>query len=149
MPAGRQIRDFVLLAGILVVVLTGANIPAPLYVVYESLFGFKPDLTTLIFGVYAVGALTALLFFGRVSDHLGRRPVLGASLAMIGVSTAVFLTAENVLMLCVARLLSGLAVGLVMASAAAGLTEFAPHGDTHRAAVVSTSASMIGLGLGP
>ncbi|MGW8955557.1 MFS transporter [Streptomyces sp. NPDC055709] len=149
MPTGQHNRDFVLLAGILVVVLTGANIPAPLYVVYESIFGFTPDLTTVIFAVYAVGVLTALLFFGRMSDHLGRRPVMGASLALMAVSTAVFLTAENAAMLCVARLLSGLAVGLVVAAATAALSEFAPHGDVHQAAAVSTSASMIGFGMGP
>ncbi|MCP3820693.1 MFS transporter [Streptomyces sp. A3M-1-3] len=147
--AGRRSRDFALLAGILVVVLAGANIPTPLYVVYESLFGFRPDLTTVIFGVYAVGVLVSLLFFGRASDHLGRRPVIGAALVLTAASAALFLAAENVLMLCLARLVSGLAIGLVVAPATAGLSELEPGRNARRAAVVATSATMIGLGLGP
>ncbi|MEU9015742.1 MFS transporter [Streptomyces sp. NPDC048479] len=145
----RRGRDFALMAGILVVVLTGANIPAPLYVVYESLFGFRPDLTTVIFAVYAVGVLSSLLFFGRASDHLGRRPVIGAALLLMAVSTALFLTAVNVLMLCLARMVSGLAIGLLVSPATAGLSELEPGRDAHRAAVTATSASMVGFGLGP
>lgn len=147
--AGRRRRDFALLAGILVIVLTGANIPAPLYVVYESVFHFRPDLTTLIFAVYAVGVLMSLLFFGRASDHLGRRPVIGAALALMAASAAVFLAAENVAMLCLARWVSGLAIGLVVAPATAGLSELEPTGNARRAALTATCASMLGLGFGP
>jgi MFS family permease len=35
--------------------------------------GFGPSTLTLIYAVYAFGALAALLFTGRLSDHLGRR----------------------------------------------------------------------------
>ncbi|MEV6319311.1 MFS transporter [Streptomyces sp. NPDC051776] len=147
--AVRRLPGFALLAGILVTVLTGSNIPAPLYVVYESRFGFRPDLTTVIFAVYTVGAMTSLLFFGRVSDHLGRRPVIAAALTLMAISTVLFLSAQNVPMLCAARLFSGLAVGLVVAPATAGLGELAPRSKPRRAAVVATAASMLGFGFGP
>ncbi|WP_181160385.1 MFS transporter [Streptomyces solincola] len=146
---GRRRRHFWLLAGVLSAVLTGANIPAPLYVIYEAQFHFKPDLTTVVFGVYAVGVLTSLLCYGRASDHLGRRSVIAAAIVLMALSAAIFLTAQNVLMLCLARLVSGLAIGLVAAPATAGLSELEPDGDARRAAVVATAASMIGLGLGP
>jgi MFS family permease len=44
---------------------------------------------------------------------------------------------------------SGVAAGLITGVAAAALTELEPHGRTQRAAVVSTTVSTFGLGLGP
>ncbi len=40
--------------------------------------------TTVIFAIYAIGVLGALLVFGRWSDAIGRRPILlaGAVLAL-------------------------------------------------------------------
>ena len=50
--------------------------------------------TTLVFGVYAVAVLAALLTLGKLSDHVGRRPVLLAALAVQAASLLVFATAS-------------------------------------------------------
>jgi MFS family permease len=103
----------------------------------------------LIFATYAGGVLTALVLFGSVSDRIGRRPVLAGALALSVLSTTVFLSARNVAMLFVGRLLSGLAAGSITSAATAALTELEPNGDTRQASRVSTAASVLGLGLGP
>lgn len=46
------------------------------------------------------------------------------------------------------RILSGLSVGLVTNTATAALTELQPQGDKRQAALISTSVTIDGLGLG-
>lgn len=140
---------FRLLAGTLVLALIGANLPSPLYVVYQHEYRFGPEMVTLIFAAYAMGVLAALLCLGRLSDHLGRRPVLAAGLLLDAVSTLLFLTSTGVPMLFAARVVSGLAMGLVLGAATAGLAELEPHHDLGRAALVSGIATLMGFGLGP
>jgi MFS family permease len=60
----------------------------------------------------------------------------------------VFLVANSVGALLVARLLSGIASGIVAATATAALTELGPQGRSRRAPLTSTAANLGGLGLG-
>lgn len=131
------------------VTMLGTTMPAPLYGLYEVRFGFGPGLLTVIFATYACGVLISLVLFGALSDRAGRRPVLAGALILAAVSTVLFLIAQDVAVLVAARLASGLAAGLVTSAATATLTELEPHGDVHRASLVSSAASIFGLGLGP
>src|SRR6187431_1314646 len=67
---------FVLLASLAVSFLAGSSAPTPLYALYQARWGFSPIMTTLVFGIYALAVLLSLLTVGRLSDHVGRRPVL-------------------------------------------------------------------------
>src|ERR1700753_2088341 len=67
---------FLLLASITVSFLAGSSAPTPLYPTYMAEWGLSALTITVIFGIYAIAVLSALLFLGRLSDHLGRRPVL-------------------------------------------------------------------------
>src|SRR4051794_36384463 len=108
--AGRA--PFVLVAFVFLVILAGTTIPAPLYVIYQSKWGFSSGMLTLVFAIYSAGVLVALLVFGRLSDEVGRTRVLLAALAVAVTSTFVFAFATGVGMLLAARLLSGFAAGL-------------------------------------
>ena len=80
-----------------------SGLPAPLYGMYEEQWHLSPLATTIVFAVYAVAALGAVLVSGRISDVVGRKPVLlGALVAMI-VGLGVFLVADNMAMLMLAR----------------------------------------------
>ncbi|WP_292016031.1 hypothetical protein [Mesorhizobium sp.] len=52
----------------------GSTVLTPLYVIYKQAFGFSQMTLTLVYAVYVVGNLAALLVFGRLSDAIGRRP---------------------------------------------------------------------------
>jgi MFS family permease len=127
----------------------GTTLPSPLYGLYQDRFAFDAGMLTLIFAAYAGGVLVALLLFGGLSDRVGRRPVVTAALLVAALSGALFVLADDVVVLLAGRVVSGVAAGLVTGVAAAALTELEPHGRTQRAAVVSTTVSTFGLGLGP
>lgn len=100
----------------LVLVATGVALgvsgaPAPLYGLYEQQWHLSPLTTTLVFAVYAVAALMAVLVSGRISDVVGRKPVLIGAFAVLVAGLAAFLLAESVPMLLLARALHGLGVG--------------------------------------
>src|SRR5687768_17651456 len=67
---------FWLLALMLALLLFAASAPSPLYREYQSTMGFSPLTLTAIYASYAAGGVATLLMTGRLSDHLGRRPVL-------------------------------------------------------------------------
>ncbi len=69
---------------------------------------------------------------------------------MLSVASAVtFILASSVGWLFLGRVLSGLSAGLITGTATAALTETARSGSGRRASLVSTTANMGGLGLGP
>ena len=142
-------RAFWLVAFVFLVVLLGTTVPAPLYVIYQSKWGFSAGVLTLVFAIYSAGVLTALLAFGRISDEVGRTRVLGAALAVAIVSTVVFVFATGVPMLMLGRLLSGFAAGLTQGTATAALAELEPRHDVRRAALVSAVVTTGAVGLGP
>src|SRR5689334_803577 len=111
---------YLLLACVFSYGMLGTTLPTPLYVLYQEQYQFPSVLIPVIFAVYALGVLAALLVFGRVSDHFGRRPVLVAALLLACASTLLFVFAQNVAMLLAGRVLSGLGTGLLAGPATAG-----------------------------
>lgn len=133
----------------LLLLLTGTNLPTPLYRGYEQAFGFSPLMVTLIFAVYVAALIPSLLIAGPLSDSIGRRKVLLPAVILAALGSFAFALADNVGWLFAARILQGLAVGAASGALTAALSELEPNGDRRRAALVSTVASVGGLGAGP
>jgi MFS family permease len=150
-PSWRLSRPvaFWLIAYAFAVTMLGTTLPTPLYVIYQGQWHFSISLITLVFASYAVAVLAALLFAGRSSDQVGRRPVLAAAIGLSIVSAVTFILAPNVGWLFVGRVLSGLSAGLMTGTATAALTETARPGAGRRASLVSSAANLGGLALGP
>src|ERR1700694_36036 len=66
--------------------------PTPLYHQYQESVGLTPAMLTIIFASYVLSLLAALLTTGSFSDHVGRRPVILAALAMNVVAMVMFMT---------------------------------------------------------
>ncbi|MFJ5287939.1 MFS transporter [Streptomyces sp. NPDC088348] len=138
------------LASITVSFLAASSAPTPLYAVYQAEWGFDPITTTVVFGVYAVAVLLGLLTMGKLSDHVGRRPVLLAALAAQGASMIVFATSEGVSGLMVARIVQGLSTGAALGAIGAGMMDIdRPRGTITNAVVpgigTATGALVSGL----
>ena len=135
-------------AACLALMFTGSTIPTPLYTGYQHLFGFGELTLTLIYAVYVVGNLAALLFAGRLSDQVGRRPVTYTAIAIAATSTVVYLFAHGVAWLAAARMLSGLALGLASGTTTAWLAELHTGQSKARATAMAVGGNMAGLGIG-
>src|ERR1700730_16432298 len=61
--------------------LVGFGLIIPLLPFYAERFGASPQLVTLLMAVFSLMAMISAPFWGRLSDRIGRRPVLMASLA--------------------------------------------------------------------
>lgn len=127
----------------------GATLPTPMYELYGERMQFSVLTTTIIFATYAGAVLGALLLFGRWSDAIGRRPMLLAGAVLAISSSALFLVADSVPVLLLARVLSGLSAGIFAGTATAAIIESASPRWRTRAAAVATVANLGGLGLGP
>jgi MFS family permease len=126
----------------------GGTLPIPLYTLWAPKLGFGPLTTTLIFAAYTVGTILALLTLARLSDEAGRRPLLFSAIAAVAASTVIFLVADSVIALMLARLVSGVAAGVLTATATAGLHDLDDGAHGIRSVRTATLANMGGLGLG-
>ncbi|MEV7559529.1 MFS transporter [Streptomyces sp. NPDC089795] len=130
------------------ITMAGTTAPTSLYPLYGADFGFSPITVTVIFAVYALGVVVGLLAFGRLSDQIGRRPVLVAATLLSVCAAGVFLVADDVAVLLVARVISGFSAALVTGAATAALTELLPQERGVRPATVALFANMGGLACG-
>jgi MFS family permease len=118
-PAGA----FMLIASLTVSFLAGSSAATPLYGVYMAEWGLTPLMITVIFGIYALAVLLALLVAGRLSDHLGRKPVLLTATLAQAVIMVLFVTATGVTGLLVARALQGLITGAAIGAIGAAMID--------------------------
>jgi MFS family permease len=111
------------LASLIVALLAASAAPTPLYAIYQARWHFTPITTTVVFGVYAVAVLVALLTFGKLSDHVGRRPVLLTAIAVHAGSLVIFATATGVPELLSARVVQGLSTGAALGAIGAAMLD--------------------------
>jgi MFS family permease len=144
-PQGRRplLRLFVL-ASITVSFLAASSAPTPLYATYQAAWEFSALTTTVVFGVYAIAFLAALLTAGRLSDHIGRRPLLLAGIAGQLIALAVFVDAHSLAALLTARIIQGLATGGAIGAVGAGMLDI----DQMRGAVANATAPGLGTAIG-
>lgn len=141
-------------AAALLVNMAFSAVPTPLYVLYERRDHFSTMTVTLVYSVYAVGVIGSLFLGGHVSDWLGRKRVLVPALLANVIAAGIFVATPSLAGLMLARVVSGVSVGLTTATATAYLSELrrrtsAPARGGHRAQVVATAANLGGIGVGP
>jgi len=144
---GRQV-SFWLLGLLLVLLLSAASAPSPLYGVYQRLWQFPAITLTAVYASYALGGLGALLTTGRLPDHLGRRVVLAAGLVVEAAAMLVFVLAGDVTALYIGRILAGAGIGIAAGAVSAWLLDLSPPSDPGLGSLVTGAAPLLGLGAG-
>ncbi|MEV7389336.1 MULTISPECIES: MFS transporter [unclassified Streptomyces] len=114
---------FYVLASVVVSFLAASSAPTPLYATYQAEWGFTPITTTVVFGVYAIAVLSGLLVLGKLSDHVGRRPVLITAIAAQAAAMVMFSTAGGVGELLAARVVQGLSTGAALGAVGAAMMD--------------------------
>jgi MFS family permease len=134
------------------VVMAFTTAPTPLWAVFAEHDRFSSLTITIVFAVYAVAVALSLFFAGHLSDWYGRRRVVALALALNVLAALVFIAWPQLPGLLLARVLSGLGIGAVTATATVWLAELdAARRSAHsqrRAQVVAAAANLGGLGLG-
>jgi MFS family permease len=140
--------SFVAISAIFVLFAAASSAPSPLYVVYQREWGFSATTLTVVFAVYVLALIGSLVVVGALSDHVGRRPVLGAAIALEAVALVLFIVAGDVTVLLVARIAQGFATGAALTTLGATLVDLNPPHAPGRAGLVNGVAPVGGLALG-
>ncbi|MBI6555680.1 MFS transporter [Pseudomonas sp. LY-1] len=136
--------SLVFLAITLLTFLAASSAPTPLYHLYQEGLHFSSGMLTLVFGVYALSLLAALLTVGSLSDHLGRKPVIFAALALNMLAMLLFINESSVAWLIAARTLQGFATGMATAVLGAALLDT----DRQQGPLVNSVAPLLGMACG-
>lgn len=124
--------------------LAASTAPTPLYHLYQDQLNFSAAMLTLIFAVYALSLLAALLTVGSLSDHLGRKPVIFSAVLLNALAMLLFIYADRVSWLIGARVLQGFATGMATAVLSATLLDT----DRQQGPLINSVAPLLGMALG-
>ncbi|RZT29065.1 MFS transporter [Cupriavidus agavae] len=122
--------------------------PIPLYETYRESNGIGYTDLSLTAVAYFAGTVSALLLLGRLSNHVGRRPVTLAALGLCAIACLMLLNVSSAIPLIVARLLLGLACGLASSATAAYAMDSAPRSPHWLGAAVASNGPLLGLTAG-
>ncbi|MGG7451768.1 MFS transporter [Plantibacter auratus] len=144
---------FWIVATTFLLVMAYSTVPTPLYALYQARDGFPVSTITVIFAAYAVGVVFSLFFVGHISDWVGRRRMLLIAILISALSAVLFLLWSSVEGLIVARVVNGVSIGVLTATATAHLGELRavarPDENSIVAASVAGASNLGGLALGP
>src|SRR3984957_6073416 len=149
----RRSAAFWVVAAAFCVNLAFSAVPTPLYVIYQQRDHFSTLMITVVYAVYAIGGTPSLFLGGHISDWVGRRRVLVPALAVNVLSAVLFIAVPSLPGLIIARVVSGVSIGLTTGTATAYLAELrlgaggSPTG--LRPQGVATAANLGGIGVGP
>ncbi|MBD9587045.1 MFS transporter [Pseudomonas sp. PDM03] len=124
--------------------LAASTAPTPLYHLYQEQLHFSAATLTVIFGIYAISLLVALLTVGSLSDYLGRKPVIFSAVLLNLLAMLLFINADSVAWLIGARVLQGFATGMATAVLSAALLDT----DRQQGPLINSVAPLLGMAVG-
>lgn len=144
----RSRYSLAVVSGILFLFFAAAAAPSPLLPLLLTQWHFAPWLLTFAFAIYALAILLALLTAGRLSDHVGRRPVILAAVALELASMLVFWFSGDIWAFVIARTMQGLATGAATGALSAAIADLAGERRQRLTATLSSVAPLSGLATG-
>ncbi len=104
----------------------------------------KPSILGIVFSIGYLGMAIGAFTLGSLSDHIGRRKIIVASLVTTTIFMGLTATASGVGMLMFYRFITGLAIGAMLASITAIAAEYSP--DSRRNFLVAFVQATYGVG---
>jgi len=133
---------------IVLVDLIGFGIIIPLLPFFAEHFGATPFQVGLVMASYSAAQFVAAPVWGRVSDRIGRRPVLLATLVGMASGSALLAVTDSLAMLFAVRILTGFMAGNI-ATAFAYVADITGPGERARGMGVIGAAFGLGFIAGP
>lgn len=128
--------------------LVGFGMIVPVLPFYAEHLGISPSLVIFLFGLYSLGQLIGAPIWGAVSDRVGRKPILLATLAANALANVVLAYAGDAWHLALSRFVSGLAAGNI-SIAYAYVADITPDAERPKALGLLGAAFGLGFILGP
>lgn len=142
------IRGFFIATVAFVLLFAASAVPVPLYSAYQADFGLSNmDLTVMLLA-YLAGVILTLLFCGRISNAVGRRPTMRAALAFSLVGCVLLMVADGAALLYAGRLFQGIGCGLGMGNVATSAIDCISEFHLSWGSVVSATCPQLGLLVG-
>ena len=136
------------LFSVIIVDLIGFGIVVPILPFWSVKFGADGSTLGLLLACHAAMQLLFTPFWGRLSDRIGRRPVMLLTIAGTAIALLIMGLAESLTQLFVARLLSGL-FGANISVATAYLTDVTEEAERTRWMGMIGASFAVGFTLGP
>lgn len=128
--------------------LVGFGVVIPIIPILSKNFGATPIQTGLLLSVYSAMQFLFSPFWGRLSDRIGRRPVLLFCLVCEGLSYILFAWARTLEWLFVARVLAGF-FGASISTASAYISDITPKHERTKGMALIGVAFGLGFVVGP
>lgn len=132
----------------LAVVYAASSAPIPLYSTYRQIIDLTGADLSMSAVAYFAGTLIALLMFARLSNYLGRRPVILGTLGLTAIGCLIFFYIHNASMLFIGRFIQGVACGLASSTITAYVVDNAPASPDWLGVAVTSGAPNLGLAIG-
>lgn len=121
-----------------------SSAPTPLYHFYQKTMDLSPLTVTVIFAAYAFAMMASFLTVARLSDYVGRRPMIFAALAINAVALLLFITAGQAWELILARVVQGFGTGIALTTLGATILDT----DKANGSLYNSVTAFVGLMLG-
>ncbi|MFN2390256.1 MAG: MFS transporter [Actinomycetota bacterium] len=129
-------------------VCVGALLPTlPLYV--EGPLDGSTVSVGLTIGLFSLSAVLIRPLIGRVGDARGRRPLMVAGAALVGVAVMAYVAADSLALLLLLRVVAGAGEAAFYVGAASAINDIAPDERRGEAFSYFSLALFAGLGMGP
>ncbi len=128
--------------------LLGFGIIIPILPLYASNFGANPFTIGLLLASYSLAQLVFAPIWGRLSDRVGRRPILVVTLIGSAIGSLLLGLAGSVLVLFIGRIIDGIS-GASVAVGRAVIADTADEADRPRLMGLLGAAFGVGFVLGP
>ena len=137
----------------LLIVMAFATLPSPLYGLYRTRDHLSAFTLTVVFAIFAVGTIAALLSVRFIAAWSGRRGAMLGAVATMVIGAGLLAAWKDLPGLLIGRLITGVAVGLAAGTATPYLIELRaranPGTSLVRARNIGTAVSVGALGIGP
>lgn len=142
-------KRFTLILGSLFVAMLGMNIISPLLPVYAVRMGASALEIGLVQAAFSASGVGTLLFVGRLSDRIGRKPFLGFGLAALVLSSFGLMMATRPVHLIVLRFIQGLGASTYLGIAQACVGDGILEGTEGKWVGNFNAVLFAGMGAGP
>ena len=126
----------------------GFGIIIPQLAVYASQFGATPLIVGILASTYSAMSFLSTPFWGRLSDRMGRRPILLYSIFGTGIGYILFAFANSLPFLFAARFIDGVTAGNI-STAQAYLSDITPPEERSKTFGIFGAIFGVGFAIGP